>query len=123
MLQDAEQFKEEDDLARGELVAKESLKVCMMRTRKELEDIDTNMILKRDRERLEQTLEEVEHWLEKNSIQATSDEFGMKQKEVEAAMNTIMFRINQPRVTSGSTMFTCPLARRPLRMAAFTSTV
>jgi len=95
MLQDAEQFKDEDDLARGEMVAKEALKVCMMRTRKELEDIDANMILKRDRERLEQTLEEVENWLEKNSIQATSDEFGIKQKEVEAAMNTIMFRINQ----------------------------
>jgi len=95
MLREAEQYKDEDDLARGELLAKDSLTVYMSRTRKALEDIDENKILKRDRERLEKKLEEVDEWLEKNGMKATKDEIDMKQKEVESAMNTIMLRINQ----------------------------
>ena len=63
--------QDEDDLARGEMMAKESLTVYMRRTRKALEEIDAvrglqcclwgrseDKILKRDRERLEKKMEE-----------------------------------------------------------------
>ncbi|CAK9074256.1 unnamed protein product, partial [Durusdinium trenchii] len=58
MLKDAEAHKDEDDLARGEIMARESLTVYMRRTRKALEEIDSDKILKRDRERLEKKMEE-----------------------------------------------------------------
>jgi len=95
MLEDAEQYKDEDELARGEMIAKEALKVYMQRTRKALEDIEEGKILKRDRERLEAKLEEVQHWLEKGSNKAGKEDFEAKQKELESAMNAIMLRINR----------------------------
>jgi len=95
MLQDAEQHKDEDDLARGEIMARESLTVYMRRTRKAMEDIDAEKILRRDKERLEKKMEEVDIWLDEFSMKATKEEFEAKQRELEAAMNTIMLKINR----------------------------
>mmetsp|Transcript_95335 Transcript_95335/g.221264 ORF Transcript_95335/g.221264 Transcript_95335/m.221264 type:complete len:687 (-) Transcript_95335:113-2173(-) len=95
MLDEAEKYKDEDELARGEMVAKEALKVYMTRTRKAMEDIDESKILKRDRERLESKLEEVEQWLQKGSNKAGKEDFEARQKELESAMNAIMLRINR----------------------------
>jgi len=95
MLEEAEKYKDEDELARGEMVAKEALKVYMTRTRKALEDIEESKITKRDRERLETKLEEVDKWLEKGSAKAGKEDFEAKQKELESAMNAIMLRINR----------------------------
>ncbi|CAK9074337.1 unnamed protein product, partial [Durusdinium trenchii] len=95
MLKDAEAHKDEDDLARGEIMARESLTVYMRRTRKALEEIDSDKILKRDRERLEKKMEEVDIWLDTGATKATKEEFEAKQRELESAMNTIMLKINR----------------------------
>merc|ERR1712151_903586 len=50
MLSEAEMYKDDDELARGEMIAKEDLRVYMVRTRKALEEIDKTKIMKRDRE-------------------------------------------------------------------------
>merc|ERR1712151_435991 len=39
MLEEADKYKEEDELAKGEIVAKESLKAYIVRLRKAMEDI------------------------------------------------------------------------------------
>merc|ERR1712187_391537 len=44
MLEEAEKYKDEDDLARGEMIAKEALRVYMNRTRQALEDFDNRML-------------------------------------------------------------------------------
>mmetsp|Transcript_49743 Transcript_49743/g.118594 ORF Transcript_49743/g.118594 Transcript_49743/m.118594 type:complete len:665 (+) Transcript_49743:141-2135(+) len=95
MLAEAEQYKTEDSLARGEIIAKEALKAYMTRTIKALEDIDPEKILPRDKERLLKKLGEVDRWLEQQAAKAHKEEFEAKQKELEAAMNAIMLRINR----------------------------
>merc|ERR1712217_895020 len=95
MLEEAEKYKDEDDLARGEMVAKEALRVYMQRTRKALEEIDEAKIMKRDKERLEKKLEETDEWLAKGAAKAGKEDFESKQKELESAMNAIMLRINR----------------------------
>merc|ERR1712190_67838 len=95
MLAEAEMYKDEDDLARGEMIAKEALRVYMQRTRKALEEIDEAKIMKRDKERLEKKLEETDEWLAKGSAKAGKEDFESKQKELESAMNAIMLRINR----------------------------
>merc|ERR1712217_135066 len=95
MLEEAEKYEDEDDLARGEMVAKEALRVYMQRTRKALEDIDEAKIMKRDKERLEKKLEETDEWLAKGAAKAGKEDFESKQKELESAMNAIMLRINR----------------------------
>lgn len=95
MLEEADNHKEEDALAQGEIMAKESLKAYMTRTRQAMEDIDEEKMTKRDRERLNRKLEETEQWLKKQAFKAGKEEFEVMQKELESAMNTIMLRINQ----------------------------
>lgn len=95
MLEEADQYKDEDALARGEMMAKEALKAYMTRTRKAMEDISEEKMTKRDRERLERKLNETDEWLKKKSFNAQKEEFEVMQKELESAMNTIMLRINQ----------------------------
>merc|ERR1712039_304383 len=70
MLEEAEKYKDEDELARGEMEAKESLMSYISRTKRALEDIDPLKITKRDRERLEEKVSEVSQWLEKNTSKA-----------------------------------------------------
>lgn len=77
------------------MVARESLRVYISRSKKALEDIDAAKINKRDRDRLEKKLVEVEDWMQRNAIKATADECEHKQKELEGVMNTIMLRINR----------------------------
>jgi L1 cell adhesion molecule like protein len=95
MLEEAERYKEEDDLTRGEMMAKEALKGYMARTRKAMEDIDQEKVLKRDRERLDKKLEEVDEWLDMASAKASKEDFEVKQKELESYMNTIMLKLNR----------------------------
>mmetsp|Transcript_29711 Transcript_29711/g.88346 ORF Transcript_29711/g.88346 Transcript_29711/m.88346 type:complete len:206 (+) Transcript_29711:2-619(+) len=95
MLEEAEKNKEFDDLARGEMVAKEALRQYMSRTQKALADIDQAKIATRDRERLEKKLEDVGQWLETGAARAGKEDFEAKQKELATAMNTIMIRINR----------------------------
>jgi len=95
MLAEAEQYKGEDAIGRGDMIAKEELKTFASRTRKALEEIDASKIRERDRELLERKLTELGEWLEKGAFKAGKEEFEAKQKELEAAMAAIMMRINQ----------------------------
>jgi len=95
MLEEADKYKDEDQLAKGEIMAREGLKIYMTRTRKAMEDIDETKMTQRDRERLNRKLEETEEWLKKNAYKGGKEDFEMMQKELESAMNTIMLRINQ----------------------------
>lgn len=95
MLEEADLHKGEDALAKGEIMAKESLKAYMVRLRQAMEDIDEAKMTKRDRERLNRKLEETEKWLRKEGFKAGKEDFELMQKELESAMNTIMLRINQ----------------------------
>merc|ERR1712137_607869 len=74
MLREADKYKDEDALARGEMIAKESLRAYIIRTKKALEDIDEEKILKRDRVCIDGRLRDVERWLDKESSKAGQDE-------------------------------------------------
>jgi len=95
MLSDAETYKQADGIAREEMVARESLKGYMVRLRKSIDDFDESKMSTRDRERLLAKFEETEAWIEKDGSSSTKPEFEEKQKEVEAAWNTIMIKISQ----------------------------
>merc|ERR1712072_354271 len=95
MLEEADKYKDGDALAKGEIMAKESLKAYMVRLRQAMEDIDESKMTQRDRERLNRKLEETEQWLKKQGFKAGKEDFEIMQKELESAMNTIMLRINQ----------------------------
>eukprot|EP00933_Yihiella_yeosuensis_P028760 TRINITY_DN22583_c0_g1_i1.p1 TRINITY_DN22583_c0_g1~~TRINITY_DN22583_c0_g1_i1.p1 ORF type:complete len:692 (+),score=167.07 TRINITY_DN22583_c0_g1_i1:77-2077(+) len=95
MLLEAEKYKGEDEISKGDVAAKEALKVYMKRLEKALFDIDEKKMEKKDRERLEGKLQEAEKWLEKDGLKVGKEEFEAKQKELEAAMNTVMMRISR----------------------------
>ncbi|CAE7493140.1 HSP70, partial [Symbiodinium pilosum] len=95
MLQEAEQHKGEDEISRGDLLAKEELKVYMQRFEKGFKDIDESKLLPKDRERLEGKLSDAQKWLESEGLKAGKPEFEAKQKELQAAINTVMLRINR----------------------------
>jgi len=94
MLDEADKYKDEDELAKGEIVAKESLKAYVVRLRKAVEDITEDKLLQRDRDRLSRKVEDAEEWLRKQAAKSARDDFESKQKELEAVMNVIMMRIN-----------------------------
>lgn len=95
MLEDADKYKDDDDLARGEMVAKEALIAYVERTWKALEEIDEAQVLKRDKEKLERGLWETDEWLKRGTAKAGMEDFQSKQKELESAMNAIMLRVNR----------------------------
>mmetsp|Transcript_95351 Transcript_95351/g.221325 ORF Transcript_95351/g.221325 Transcript_95351/m.221325 type:complete len:676 (-) Transcript_95351:131-2158(-) len=96
MLEEAEKYKGEDEISKGDIVAKEALRVYMSRTRKALEDIDAAKIGQKDRERLEAKLTEADAYLDSiASTKAGKEDFEAMQKQLEAAMNTIMLKISR----------------------------
>merc|ERR1712032_187082 len=95
MLEEADKYKDEDELAKGEIVAKESLKAYIVRLRKAMDDIGEDKMLVRDRERLGKKVEEAEEWIRKEAAKSAREDFEAKQKELEAVMNVIMLRINR----------------------------
>mmetsp|Transcript_109904 Transcript_109904/g.309982 ORF Transcript_109904/g.309982 Transcript_109904/m.309982 type:complete len:680 (-) Transcript_109904:125-2164(-) len=95
MLREADENKEVDDLARGEVLSREELKGYMARTRRALQDISVDKIASLDRERLESKLDEVDDWLSKHGDRSTKEECRQRLRELESAMNAIMMRINQ----------------------------
>jgi len=119
MLVDADTYKEDDDLARGEMMAKEALRTYMARARKALGDIDESKIMKRDRERLEKKLEEVDEWLDKGAAKAGKEEFEGRQKELESAMNAIMLRINRSHTDFWENVVTLPDGEKTVENGGF----
>merc|ERR1712032_19115 len=96
MLEEAEKYKGSDEITKGDLAAKEEFKVYMKRVRQAIEDIDASKIMPPDRKRLEDKLEEADKWLESaNGLKAGKQDVEAMQKQLEAAMNTVMMKINK----------------------------
>mmetsp|Transcript_11603 Transcript_11603/g.29265 ORF Transcript_11603/g.29265 Transcript_11603/m.29265 type:complete len:688 (-) Transcript_11603:58-2121(-) len=95
MLSDAETYKQQDSMAREEMVARESLKGYMARLRKSMGDFDESKLSQKERDMLNAKFTEVNRWLEKMGDRSTKQECEEKLKEVEAAWNLIMVRMNQ----------------------------
>eukprot|EP00449_Zooxanthella_nutricula_P014457 CAMPEP_0198540996 /NCGR_PEP_ID=MMETSP1462-20131121/53508_1 /TAXON_ID=1333877 /ORGANISM="Brandtodinium nutriculum, Strain RCC3387" /LENGTH=689 /DNA_ID=CAMNT_0044271139 /DNA_START=59 /DNA_END=2128 /DNA_ORIENTATION=+ len=95
MLKDAETYKDQDSLARDEIVARESLKGYISRLRKSIDDFDESKMARKEREMILTKLHEATKWLETTGERSTKKECEDKQKEVESAWNIIMIRINQ----------------------------
>lgn len=96
MLAEAEQYKGEDEISKGDLIAKQELKVFATRTRKALDDLDAAKVREKDRVHLRKKLDDLEVWLDdKAGLKAGREEFQGKQRELESCMTAIMMRINQ----------------------------
>merc|ERR1711920_552188 len=70
MLEEADKYKDEDELAKGEIVAKESLKAYVVRLRKAVEDITEDKLLQRDRDRLSRKVQDAEEWIRKEAARS-----------------------------------------------------
>mmetsp|Transcript_144332 Transcript_144332/g.462358 ORF Transcript_144332/g.462358 Transcript_144332/m.462358 type:complete len:683 (+) Transcript_144332:117-2165(+) len=95
MLADAETYKQQDGMARDEMVARESLKGYMARLRKALEDFDESKMSQKERGMIVVKLADVDKWLKNAGDKSTKQECEEKQREVECAWNVIMIRVNQ----------------------------
>merc|ERR1712039_78192 len=96
MLEEAEKYKGEDAITKGDLAAKESLRVYMSRVTDALGHIDQSKITGKDRERIDNKLADVTSWLDSiASAKAVKQDFDACQKALEAAFNTIMMKINR----------------------------
>lgn len=95
MLADAETYKQQDGMARDEMVARESLKGYMARLRKALEDFDESKMSQKERGMIVVKLADVDKWLKHAGDKSTKQECEEKQREVECAWNVIMIRVNQ----------------------------
>merc|ERR1712060_404201 len=94
MLSDAETYRQQDTLTRSEMVVRESLKGYMNRLRKSMDDFDDTKLSRRDRDSIENKFADMEKWLKGAGEKSTKQECEEKQKEVEAAWNTTMIKIN-----------------------------
>lgn len=95
MIKDAEAYKDQDDLTREEMVARETLKGYMVRLRKAMVDLSEGKISDRDRDGLVAKLETVERWLKETGDKSTKQECEDQQKTLETAWNTIMVKATQ----------------------------
>lgn len=96
MLQEADQYKGEDEITKLDVVAKGNLKAYITRLTKSLDDLDKKKFSLQDRERLEGKIKDIETWLEApDGLKAGKEEFEGRQKELEAAMATVMLKISQ----------------------------
>mmetsp|Transcript_1381 Transcript_1381/g.2723 ORF Transcript_1381/g.2723 Transcript_1381/m.2723 type:complete len:162 (-) Transcript_1381:47-532(-) len=94
MLNDAEQYKQEDTLTREENIARESLKGYMVRLRKAMGDLGDKMSQK-DGEMMEAKFADTMKWLTDTGDKSTKQECEEKFKLVEAAWNIIMVRVSR----------------------------
>jgi len=100
MLDDADKFKEEDDLAIAENVARETFKAYVLRVESSAEDIKEKLS-KRLFDRLQRKLEEAKEWLKNKGERATKTDLEIKHKELETTMNSLMQQINKPETDFG----------------------
>jgi len=94
MLADAEEFKDEDELAMGEMQAREELKSYLNRARQAIDDIG-DKVTEVERENMTSKLKSANEWFSTRGERSTKEECEAKQKDVEIWMNVIMMRINR----------------------------
>merc|ERR1712037_132683 len=95
MVQEAEKFKSEDDLAKQKIDAKNGLENYCFSMRNTLDDEKLKDKFEAgDKEKIEEAVKEALDWLDKNQM-AEKEEFEAKQKEVEGVANPIMMKVYQ----------------------------
>lgn len=119
MLEEADKYKDEDELSRNEILAREQLTVYMNRTRKALADIDEDKIRPRDRELLEKKLEDTETWVDMRGSKSSVEECTEKQAELEAAMHAIMLRINRTETDFWEKQVSLPPGEKTVEQGGF----
>jgi L1 cell adhesion molecule like protein len=95
MLSDAEKNKDEDELALGEQRARDDLRDYMITSRKALDGLDQGKISQKDKDHFDRVLSETETWMGQAGRNAQLQELQAAQRELAAAMGTIMLRIGR----------------------------
>lgn len=95
MVQEAEKFKEEDEVNKGKIESKNGLEnYCYTMKNTLMEEKLKDKFGPEDKEKIESAVSETLDWLEKNQC-AEKDEFDAKQKDLEAIVNPIMMKVYQ----------------------------
>merc|ERR1711916_52226 len=95
MVQEAEEFAEEDKKVQEKISAKNSLESYLYRMKNDLDDDDKGIAQKiepAEKNELVGLIDETLDWLEENP-EADAEEFAEKQKEVEQVVNPIMRKV------------------------------
>merc|ERR1719472_732031 len=97
MVQEAEEFAEEDKKVKARIDAKNGLEGYLYNLKNTLEDDEKGLadkLSEEDKEELDNTINEALDWLDENP-EAEAEEFDEKQKEVEQIANPIMRELYQ----------------------------
>jgi len=95
MVQEAEQFRKEDDMNRQKIEAKNGLEnYCYSMKNTLQEEKLKEKFQGEDKDKITKGVDETLEWLEKNQL-AEKDEFEAKQKDLEAIVNPIMMKVYQ----------------------------
>ena len=102
LVKDAERFKEEDELVKKKVEAKNGLENYCYSVRNTLKDDKVQDKLSADeKSKCEESVSETLKWIENNS-EASPEEFESKQKEVEAVFNPIVSKMYSQGAPGGS---------------------
>jgi len=95
MVQEAEQFKEEDNSNKAKIEAKNGLEnYCYTMKNTLQEEKLKEKFEEDDKKKIEEAVTEALSWLDKNQL-AEKDEFEARQKDLEAIVNPIMMKVYQ----------------------------
>jgi len=118
LVKEAEKYKDQDDLIRKKIEAKNGLESYMVNIKHSMSDEKLkDKIPSNDRETVERKILEVQNWIDSHSDAETS-EFESKQKEIEDLVNPIMSRIYQ---STGTGAGAEPQAERRSNAGAYKS--
>jgi len=94
MVKEAEQFKQEDDVVRRRIEAKNEFEryAYSVRESAEREDLKDKLD-EEDKTKIKEAVDASLKWLEENGQEATADECEAKQKELEAVVNPVMIKM------------------------------
>merc|ERR1712119_224410 len=95
MVQEAEQFRAEDESNKHKIEAKNGLENYCFTMRNTLnEEKLKDKFEGGDKEKIEKAVQDTLDWLDKNQL-AEKDDFETKQKEIEGVVNPIMMKVYQ----------------------------
>jgi len=95
MMNEAERYKEQDDVVKKRIEAKNALENYSYSVRSSLKDEKLkDKFSESEKQTLESTCESALKWIESNS-EADAEEFNRKQKEIEEVFNPIISRVYQ----------------------------
>ena len=102
MVQDADKYKEEDELQRDKIAAKNSLESFAFNMKSSVQDENMKgKISEEDKKKVTEKCEETISWLENNQL-ADKEEYQHQQKELEKVCNPIISKLYQGGMPAGS---------------------